>query len=246
MPRIEGTWSTVEIGGKQAEVYEPQKPAEGNPVVLHLHGHSLRTLRDNEAHSRELERYGMRAVCPHGARSWWTDVVCPEFDSEITPLDFLRDHVIEYIRERWDVQPPGIGLAGVSMGGQGGLQLAYRYPREFPVVAAVSPAVDFQNLHGHGLPLDEMFRDKEAARQATALLLFHPLNWPRYQLIVCDPRDEQWFESADRLVMKLRSMGIPVETDLTTSHGGHGWEYYDAMASRVFAFLAEHMASIRG
>ena len=67
-----------------------------------------------------------------------------------------------------------MGLTGISMGGQGVLQLAYRHPRTFPVVAALAPAIDFHQWYGRGLPLDEMFDSREAARQATALLQIHP------------------------------------------------------------------------
>jgi len=245
---IPGTWTTVTIAGKEADVYEPAPPPGRSPwaladsrAVLHLHGHGLETLKDNPAFSQALNEHGLRAVCPHGQRSWWTDVVCPEFDPHVSPLQFLRESVVPFIEQRWNVKPPGIGLTGIGMGGQGALQLAYRCPREFPVVAAISPAVDFHNRHGEGLPLDDMFPNREAARQATVVLQLHPLNWPPHQLIVCDPADTVWFEGADRLSMKLSSMGIPFEADFETSAGGHSWEYFDVMAPRVMAFVADRL-----
>lgn len=241
MEPIPGSWRQVEIAGKMADVYEPRRRGGDGRTILHLHGHGLTTLRDNAVWSAELERHGLRCVCPHGQRSWWLDVVCPEFDARLTPLVFLREHVVPWIADRWGTQPPGIGLSGVSMGGQGALQLAYRYPREFPVVAAIAPAVDFQNWHGRGLPLDDMFPTREAARQQTAILQVHPLNWPRHQLLVCDPADAEWFESAERLTMKLRSIGIAFEADLETSAGGHTWDYFNTMAGRVIGFVAERL-----
>lgn len=241
MTEIAGTWSQLDIAGKTADVYEPAAPAGHGRVVLHLHGHGLTTLKDNPVFSAELERHGLRAVCPHGQRSWWLDVVCREFDPEITPLRFLREQVVAYIGERWGTKPPAIGLTGISMGGQGALGLAYRFPREFPVVAAISPAVDFHNWHGQGLPLDEMFSSREAARQETATLRMNPLNWPRHQLLVCDPADETWFEGAERLAMKLSSMGVPFESDFATTAGGHSWEYFNMMAPRVVGFVAERL-----
>jgi hypothetical protein len=54
-----------------------------------------------------------------------------------------------------------------------------------------------------------MFASPEDARQETAILKIHPLNWPKHQFVVCDPRDEYWFESAERLSLKLHSSGIP-------------------------------------
>jgi len=238
---IAGAWSQIEIEGKPADVYEPLQPGDQNRVVLHLHGHGLSTLLDNPVYSAELEKHGLRAICPHGQRSWWTDVVCAEFDAEISPLRFLKEYVVPYIGERWDCRPPSIGLTGISMGGQGVLQLAFRHAREFPVVAAIAPAVDFHNWWGQGLPLDEMFPDRESARQQTALLQIHPLDWPRHQLIVCDPADTEWFESADKLAMKLSSSGVPFESDLETTAGGHDWSYFDRMAEPVIRFVAERL-----
>ena len=239
-----GTWTTAEIAGKQADIYEPPAAPADAPVVLHLHGHGLTTLKDNPVYSAELQRHGLRAICPHGQRSWWLDVVCREFDPQLTPMRFLREHVVPYIAERWGVQPPRIALTGTSMGGQGVLQLAYRYAREFPVVAAIAPAIDFHNWYGRGLPLDEMFSSREHARQHTAILQIHPLNWPRHQLFVCDPADEEWFEGTERLTMKLSASGIPFESDLKTSHGGHSWEYFNHMAPRVIGFIAERLGQI--
>ena len=236
---IAGTWSQLEIDGKVADVYEPMQTAEHGRVVLHLHGHGLETLKDNPVFSAELERHGLRCICPHGQRSWWTDTICREFDADVSPLAFLRERVIPYIAERWDVHPPNVGLMGISMGGQGALQLAYRHAREFPVVAVISPAIDFHNLIGRGLPLDEMFATQEAARQQTVTLHVRPLNWPKQQLLVCDPKDEEWFEGVERLVSKLYSSGIPFESDLTTIAGGHSWDYFDSMAGRIVGFVAE-------
>ncbi len=241
MTDIAGRWLETEIAGKTADVYEPAQPAEHGRVVLHLHGHGLETLKDNPVFSAELERHGLPCVCPHGKRSWWTDVICSEFDTEITPFQFLVDEVQPWIEARWGTKPPGIGLTGISMGGQGVLQLAYRRARLFPVVAAISPAVDFQNWHGRALPIDEMFANPEAARQQTVTLQLHPLDWPKHQLLVCDPTDADWFEGVERLAGKLASSGIPFESDLETSAGGHTWDYFDSMAARAIAFVAEKL-----
>ena len=245
MSEANGKWSQAIVAGKTVDVYEPPEPADPTRVVLHLHGHSLLTLNGSAAFTTELARHGMYAVCPHGERSWWLDTLCSEFDTNITPLAYLRREVVPFIEQRWNVAPPKIALMGISMGGQGALQLAYRYARDFPVVAAISPAVDFHNWHGLGLPLDEMFANREAARQQTALLHLHPLAWPPHQLLVCDPADEHWFESAERLASKLSSSGIPFEYDFTTSQGGHCWAYFESQAARVLQFLVDGLEQHR-
>ena len=236
-PRNMTYWHTIEIAGKSADLWEPTEAPVG--AVLFLHGHGQRTLKGNQVFTPLFEQYRLAAVCPHGQRSWWLDRICREFDEVVTPIEFLQNEVVPFMQNRWDVP---IGLTGVSMGGQGALQLAYRQAREFPVVAAISPAIDFHQLYGAGIPLDDMFADAEEVRQASVVLQIHPLNWPRHQFIVCDPTDSDWYEGADRLVMKLASSGISVERDLETSHGGHSWEYFNHIAPRVIGFLAEHLA----
>ncbi len=238
-----GQWETVSIAGKPADVFTPPGGESLGRAVLFLHGHSGQTLKGDPVFTPELARHRLPAVCPHGQRSWWLDFVCPEFDATVTPMSFLRERVVPWMGQQFQIAPPHIGLLGISMGGQGALQLAYRFPREFPVVAAISPAVDFHTMWGQGFPLDELFDNAEAARQQTATLHLHPLNWPPHQMFVCDPADSVWFDGAERLASKLSSMGIPFEADLETTAGGHSWDYFRAMADRCLAFLTERLAS---
>ena len=48
-----------------------------------------------------------------------------------------------------------------------------------------------------------------------------------------DPADVRWHESADRLKMKLSSLGVPFESDLETEAGGHSFTYASHMAERA-------------
>jgi S-formylglutathione hydrolase FrmB len=114
------------------------------------------------------------------------------------------------------------------------------------VVAAISPAIDYYKRYNEGdETIPQMYPDPEAARQDTAILHIHPLNWPRHQFFCCDPIDYRWHESADRLRMKLWSLGIPHEHDLETTGGGHGFEYYSRMADRAVTFIATKLDEVR-
>lgn len=237
-------WQTRDIGGKAADLFVPEILLHSRFVVIHLHGHSEQTLKDNPAYSAGLKKHGMLCICPHGKRSWWLDRVCSEYDRETSPQQYLMEKLLPWIKSEWNIAPPSIGLTGISMGGQGVLQLAYRQPRLFPVVAALAPAIDFHQWYGRGLPLDEMFSNQEAARQETAILQFHPLNWPKHQFLACDPADEEWFESSDKLSMKLSSSGVPHETEFEVSKGGHSWEYFELMADRTIGWVAEKLEQV--
>lgn len=245
-PCGEGTWETVMVAGHPVDVYEPPRPHKEGAVLLYLHGVHLNRLHDKAAFVAEFDRYRVPVVAPLTQRSWWTDRICREFDPVVSAQTHLLDRVIPFIKERFGVSPPQIGLFGASMGGQGALRLAYKFPQLFPVVAAISPAIDYHLRMREGdetLPL--MYEDEEQARQDTALLHIHPLNWPRKQFFCCDPTDERWWNSVDRLRMKLWSLGVPFECDLETSGGGHSFEYYGKMAAKTIRFLVERLEEER-
>lgn len=241
-----GNWSQVELAGHDAEVYEPAQPHPHSYVVIYLHGVHMNSLADQPTFEREFARRGLRVVCPRTGRSWWTDRVCEEFDPAITAERYVVEHVTAWIRRRWQVEPPRIALLGTSMGGQGALRISFKHPRQFPVVAAISPAIDYHHRMDEGdETLPAMYADKEAARQDTATLHVHPLNWPRNIWFGCDPADLRWHESAERLRMKLAALGIPHACDLETSGGGHGFDYYNRMAETAIRFLVERLDSER-
>ncbi len=241
-------WTLESVGGHPCDVYRPGEPNPQGYVVLYLHGVHEETLADHEPFTCEFARHGLTVVGPRTRRSWWTNRICPEFDGELTAQQHLLDRVLPYIEREFRAVPPRIGLLGTSMGGQGALRLAYQFPDRFPVVAAISPAIDFQKRlerPEEGDPLLEMYEDPEAARQETAILQIHPLNWPRHQFFCCDPTDLRWFDSADRLRMKLSSLGVPFEADLETAVAGHGFAYYNRMAGRAIDFLVNRLSSER-
>lgn len=247
MSETQNNWSTVAVAGHRCHIFEPSCPSEHPDVVIYLHGLHLHELRDQPEFGRQFNLHGLRVICPVTHRSWWTDRICQEFDATLTAERYVLDQVVPHIAARWNCQSPQIALLGTSMGGQGALRLSYKHPALFPVVAAISPAIDYHQRLAEGtdetLPL--MYHDEEEARQDTATLHVHPLNWPRHQFFCCDPEDYYWWDSADRLRMKLASIGILFECDLETSAGGHGFDYYNAMSERALKFIAAGLKNER-
>lgn len=238
-------WSTAHLAGHPCDIFEPAQRHPHGFVLIYLHGVHLNRLDDKPAFVQLFEQHGLPVICPWTERSWWTDKICEEFDPQLTAERHVLDNVLPYIEERWNARPPQIGLLGTSMGGQGALRFSYKHPNRFPVVAAISPAIDYHKRFDEGdETLPRMYPDKEAARQDTALLHIHPLNWPRHQFFCCDP-DDRWHESCDRLHMKLWSLGVPHEMDLTTRAGGHSFAYYSHMAPQAIGFLLERLEKER-
>jgi S-formylglutathione hydrolase len=237
-------WSTEGIDGKAADVYDPPAVRRPTFALLFLHGYGLETLADREAFGNPIAKLGMACVCPHGHHSWWADRVCEEFDKAISPERFLLDSVVPFIQKRWSIETPLIGLHGISMGGQGALRLAFKHPARFPVAAAISPAVEYHQLYGHGSTLDAMYTNKEHCRQDTVPMHISPASYPAHVFFCTDPEDVHWWRGGDRLVEKLNALGIPHEADLTTRAGGHTWDYFNFMAERSVRFVYEGLVQV--
>lgn len=239
-------WQEITLAGHPCDVYDPPELNQHGYVLMYLHGVHLALLRDKQPFIDQFDKHGLPVIAPMTRRSWWTDRICNEFDPTLTAEQHVLTNVLSYISERWSAAPPTIGLLGTSMGGQGALRLAYKHPETFPVVAAISPAVDYQTRYYEGdETIPQMYPDPEAVRQDTATLHIHPLNWPRHQFFCCCPTDLRWHESADRLRMKLYSLGVPHEVDLDTEGGGHGFTYYNLMAERAVGFIAQRLEKER-
>lgn len=242
-------WSQQTLAGRPADVFVPKAVVQPKSAVLFLHGHGGIGLTQNQVFTEQFEQHGLIAICPEGGRAWWLDQICTDFDPKISPIDWIVNQLMPEVGAEFGVVERSTALLGVSMGGQGVLQLAYRYPLKFPVVAAISPAIDFHQLHGMGLPLDEIFKASEDARQATAVLNLNPMNWPRHQWYCCDPSDVEWIDGNQRLAMKLSSSGILHERHFETSFDdpevAHSWTYFNAMAQAALKHISESLVKLQ-
>lgn len=236
---MNGNWTTTYLAGKPADVFAPPDGIRPRYGLLFLHDFDGQTLAQQPAIARMLAELRLACVCPHGKRSFWLERVCPEFDPAISAERHLLDQALPYFEREWGIRPPGVGLWGFGMGGQGALRLAFRHAKEFPVVAAIAPSLEFHELYYADTPLGEMYDSKEQCRQDTAILHVPPYNPPPHIYFCADPDDVSWHRGADRLHEKMNAIGVPHESDLTTEAGGHTWDYFHHMANTALRFLIE-------
>lgn len=237
-----GHWSELQVAGRDCRVFAPRDPAPHGSTVIYLHDEIDRQFEQLPALSQQLQQHGLRCIAPLTGRSWWTDRIWPTFDGEISAETFLLQRLVPWLAEQWQAQPPQLALLGVGMGGQGGLKLSYKHPNLFPICAAIAPTIDYHRAMEAGDPtLDLLYRDSEQARQDTATLHIHPLNWPRHQWFCSDPADYIRHDGADRLRMKLYSLGVPYEADLETTVGGDLNAYVEQMAGPAINFIADRL-----
>jgi S-formylglutathione hydrolase FrmB len=154
----------------------------------------------------------------------------------------VTEAVVPFVADRWRLEPARLGLLGISMGGQGALRLAFRFPELFPAVAAVAPAIEFHNFFGRGSSIDQLYDSPEQCRQDTVPMHVHPTRVPANVFFAVDPDDEHWARGADRLHEKLKALGVAHECDLATRAGGHGWTYFEAVAEQSVGFLGRALA----
>ena len=161
------------------------------------------------------------------------------FDPKVTAEQHILQSVVPFFRERWGLAPPAIGLLGFSMGGQGALRLAFKHSETFPAVAAISSAIEYYELYGRSLSVDEMYESKEQCRQDSVPMHVHPSRFPPHVFFWIDPADRDWHRGNDRLHEKLNALGVPHTIDLETQAGGHSWNYFNHMAGRAVRFVVD-------
>jgi S-formylglutathione hydrolase len=225
-----------EVAGHRVEVYQPAAPRPGR-AIIYLHPLDGQMLWDRPAFVELFQSLGLTCVGPHGGGSWWTDRLCPRFDPALTAERWLMHHVVPWLSQHYRIPRGGLALLGLSMGGQAALRLAFKYPQQFPAVAALAPAIEYHQFYGRGTPLDAMYPSKEQCRQDTAPMHVDAGQFPPHIFFACDPDDETWYRGNDRLREKLLALGIPHTCDLQTRAGGHSWEYFDCLAEPALRFL---------
>jgi esterase/lipase superfamily enzyme len=236
--QMQAGWSRDTVAGKKVDWFDP--PAKPRFALLYLHPVGQESLADNARFTELLTQFQLGCCAPHGAESWWADRVCETFDPTLSTAQHIIGNVQPAMRERWTLPTKAIAIAGISMGGQGALRLAFQQPDTFNVVAGIASALDYYEWYGRGTPLDACYKSREACRQDTALLHIQPDRYPKHIWFACDPHDE-WFRGNDRLDEKLRAMGIPHTTDLTSEAGGHSWPYFEAMAAPMLGFIVKSL-----
>jgi len=229
------------------------------PVVYLLHGvgDSERTYPEAGNVAATMDRLIARGeirqmivVMPDGKRSWYVN------SKEIGPYEtaIMRDLMAHAEAAYPAARRPGARfITGHSMGGFGALHLAFKYPRRFGAVAAMSAALWDRVDEGFELPADlegifaGAFGDPFDAQRFVAA---HPRAYlPALKDCGCAPPiyltsgDDDYFNahrSTFRLFTDLRRAGV--EAELRITDGGHSWKLWRETAlPRVLRWFSEQL-----
>ena len=118
------------------EVPPNYDPAKKWPVLLYLHGYhgSVDMIKkwDSSAVAKDARELGYLVLAPHGRSE--TDFLC------VGETDVLQ--AFEEFKRYYSVDEDRVYLIGGSMGGYGGLNLAFHYPHLWAAVAAFTASGD--------------------------------------------------------------------------------------------------------
>jgi hypothetical protein len=238
-----GNWTCQNIDGHPCDIFLPEVPNPFGQTIIYFHDLPQQGLRGRLSFEKNFEQDGLKVIVPYTKRSWWSDKICEEFDVNRTAQNYILESLVPWLAAHWQVVPPNIGILGIGMGGQGGLRFSFKYPDLFPIVAAITPAIDHQRcLFDEESFLNQMYFSEEAIRQDTATLHIHPLNWPRNIWFCSHPI---WLDSAQRLHMKLSALGIPHHAELDSTDPQAPNDYEDKMADPAIRFLSEKLEQER-
>src|SRR5262245_33259242 len=77
------SWSTIQVAGKECEIFEPAAPSPHRFSLIYLHGVHSKGLSDSPIFTDLFQKNGLRVIAPMTGPSWWTDRIFPQFDLKL-------------------------------------------------------------------------------------------------------------------------------------------------------------------
>jgi Predicted esterase len=214
------------------------------PVVYLLHGYSgnyADWIKKVPALTRYADQMNLLIVCPDGNfNSWYWD---SPVDSSSRYETYVSKELVQWVDEHYKTirNRSGRGITGLSMGGHGGLYLAFRHQDVFGVAGSMSGGVDIRPF-----PLNwDMAKKLGSYAQA-------PQNWESYTVInqvhlltpnslsiIIDCGTEDFFYDVNvRLHEKLLYNRIP--HDFIIRPGAHNWKYWANAVVYQLTFMSRY------
>ncbi|WP_418895307.1 alpha/beta hydrolase [Limibacterium fermenti] len=200
------------------------------PVLYLLHGYSGNYsdwVKAVPGVKQLSDDYGMIIVCPDGAYgSWYFD---SPVDSAFAYETYVAKELVEWVDANYKTIPTreGRAITGLSMGGHGGLYLAFRHQDVFGAAGSMSGGVDirpFPNNWDIAKRLGKQSDYPERWEQNTVIGMLHLLT-PNSLKFIIDCGSEDFFYDVNvRLHEELLYRNIP--HDFISRPGVHDWKYW--------------------
>lgn len=219
------------------------------PVLYLLHGYSGRYDNWVQAvpHIKELaDRYEMMIVCPDGAfGSWYLD---SPIDSTFQFETFVSKELIAWVDGRYKTvaSREGRAITGLSMGGHGGLYLAFRNQDVFGACGSMSGGVDIRPFPMNwdlSKRIGSMDEYPDHWEDYTVMGLLHLLGQNSLKIIVDCGTDDFFYAVNEKLHDELLYRNIP--HDYIVRPGAHNWEYWANAVKYQMLYFSEFFAVTR-
>lgn len=214
------------------------------PVLYLLHGYSDRYdawIKKVPSIKELSDLHDIIIVCPDGGfNSWYWD---SPIDEKYQYETFVVKELVNWIDENYNTisSREGRAITGLSMGGHGGLYLAFRNQDLFGACGSMSGGVDirpFPNNWDMSNYIGKQSENPDYWKEYTVMGLLHLLTPNRLKIIIDCGTNDFFYEVNERLHKELQYRNIP--HDYITRPGGHTWEYWNNAIKYQMLFFSEY------
>ena len=218
------------------------------PVVYMLHGAggSYSNWIIKVPHIQQLaDQYQMILVCPDGAStSWYFD---SPVDTTFKYETFVGTEVPTYIdaNYRTIADRKGRAITGLSMGGHGGLFLAFRHSDIFSACGSTSGALHVTVItQGYGVEkrLGDTAANRKYWRDWSVVNVID--NYPKDSLaIIMDCGTEDRVLGMNRMVHE-KMLKLKIPHDYTERPGEHNWQYWNTSIDYQLLYFRKYFDKV--
>lgn len=214
------------------------------PVIYLLHGYSDRYDKwvTSVPSIKDLsDQHEIIIVCPDGGfDSWYWD--SPE-DSAYQYETFIIMELISWVDGNLNTikAREGRAITGLSMGGHGGLYLAFRNQDIFGACGSMSGGVDirpFPNNWGMSKYIGKLSDNPEKWNEYAVMGLLHLLTPDSLKIIIDCGTEDFFYEVNEKLHKELLYRNIP--HNYISRPGSHNWGYWSNAIKYQMLFFSEY------
>lgn len=211
-----------------------------NPVVYLLHGYGgdYSSWSEKVDLGKLADRYQFIIVCPDASQnSWYID---SPIDKDSQYETFITSELVRWVENHYPAiaKREGRAIAGLSMGGHGGLYLAAKHPNTYIAVGSMSGGVDLTHFTAKwdiSEKLGEYDKFPERWRNHSVVNLADRFkNRGIYLAIDCGVSD---FFIDDNRKLHEKLLRLNVLHDYWERPGGHSWEYWQKVLEYHLLFF---------
>jgi S-formylglutathione hydrolase FrmB len=221
--------------------------AQALPVVYLLHGYSGKYsdwVVNAKGFEKAADQHQMIIVCPDGGfGSWYWD---SPVDANFKYETYVATELVNWVDSKYKTikDRKGRGITGLSMGGHGGLYLAFKHQDVFGAAGSMSGGVDirpFPNNWDMALRLGKYSENPENWEKYTVINMLHLLKPNSLSIIIDCGTEDFFYKVNENLHQQLLYRNIA--HDYITRPGAHNWNYWSNAIQYQLLFMNNYFKS---